>query len=79
MMTVLIPVYTAINGRFTTSVPKSPVHAAGLHPPDAGSAVHTIPAGGQPFFSAYQPAVSALSAVQWHFLGVSVHAFFFVA
>ncbi len=52
------------------------MHAAGLHPPDAGSAVDTSPAGGHPFFSAYQPAVSAL---QRHFLVVSVHAFFLVA
>ncbi len=59
-VSILVYMYIAINGPFTTSVSKSPVHATGLHLPDAGSAVHMSPAGGQPLFSAYQLVVSAL-------------------
>jgi len=60
MMTLLIPVQTAINSQFTTSAPEFPVHATGQHPPEVGSAGCTFLAGGHPFSSAHQPAIYGL-------------------
>ena len=45
---------------------------AGIHPADAGSDIRMSPAGGRPFSSSYHPAVYGLSALQWHFICVSV-------
>lgn len=55
-------------------VPQFPVDTAGryIHPPDAGSDVHTSPAGGRPFSSPFHPAIYGLLALQWHFVCVSV-------
>ena len=41
MMAVSMPVYT-VKGLFTTCVPQFLEHAAGIHPPDAGSNVHAL-------------------------------------
>ena len=70
MMAVSIPVYT-VKGMFTICVPQFLEHTAGIHPPDAGSEVHTSSASGQPFSSPYHPAVCCLWAFWWHFVCVS--------
>ena len=65
-----MPVYT-VKGLFTTCVPQFLEHAAGIHPPDAGSDVRMSPAGGRPFSSPYPLAVCSLWALQWHFVCAS--------
>jgi len=71
---VSIPVYT-VKGLFTTCVPQFLEHAAGIHPPDAGSDVCTSPAGGRPFSSSYPLEVCGLWALQWHFVCVSPYLY----
>ncbi len=76
MTTVSLPVYSAINGRFTTSVLESSVPAAGLHPPDTGSAVHASPAGRRTtLLLCLSACCLALSAFHCHFLSSKIASY----